>query len=78
MKNDIIWQDSNTPLLLTRCRYRIRSGRNWVPLGHEFGTISALHSDIRHPEIDVQIKVKEISSQKCGGISYRLIGISPS
>ena len=78
MKNDIIWQDSNTPLLLTRCRYRIRSGRNWVPLGHEFGTISALHSDIRHPEIDVQIKVKEISSQKWGGISYRLIGISPS
>ena len=78
MKNDIIWHDGNTPLLLTRCRYRIRSGRNWVPLGHEFGMISALHSDIRHPEIDVQIKVKEISSQKWGGISYRLIGISPS
>lgn len=74
MKNDIIWQDSNTPLLLTRCRYRIHSGRNWVPLGHEFGMISALHSDIRHPEIDVQIKVKEISSQKLGGYEMYLTG----
>ena len=74
MKNDIIWQDSNTPLLLTRCRYRIRSGRNWVPLGHEFGTISALHSDIRHPEKDVQIKVRESSSEKLGGYEMYLTG----
>ena len=77
MKNDIIWQDSNTgntPLLLTRCRYRIRSGRNWVPLGHEFGTISALHSDIRHPEINVQIKVRESSSEKWGGYEMYLTG----
>lgn len=74
MKNDIIWQDSNTPLLLTRCRYRIRSGRNWVPLGHEFGMISALHSDIRHPEKDVQIKVRESSSEKWGGYEMYLTG----